>query len=644
MPALMVVVIVSSGENIGISMIVFNILSLIPISRALSKIGDLPGFCDTHGLTEKEMMTSLNTVVRTIMIQHLNELENAWSIGIEGSEEFRRSYHYVNHPDRPKDGLLDRLSYCTHMILRQTWKVTSVDELLAALEGPSKDYIALLESYTNNNVILLTDGKKEKIPEEVLEIASCLFFADALLNPRYSHVLSNYVGMFAKSGRREYFERNWKGYVVVTLFLYKMLLEKYYGSSYADEIGEAKNADDMKSIGYKLWRDALSKIDSTIGVAGWEIQTIDTIDLTGIEDFLDTTCPDHSISIQKDLDAFFGYHQIKLHDGRTKFFAGPVMFIRLLLGELEYRKINNGLEEEIQVARIRHPIPDKGYRFSYGILTWSNPPGWIIFTWCGNDYSGGSTKTMMEIEKNIKVLSKHVDIREYIVSQNDLERYALGKMTSPKGPIHNLTEEEGRHLLFHASRELSEKVSGILMELIVAVLYAAEGYLINWAVEDSVLGDYEVDITACKDDECLVIECSHRMSASISFAEGTIREFGDKIERLTKMENYDGKKFSRIYVTRSKHISDGRLKDVREHLESHDISIVSIEDLIGQSQYSERHREKIKEIIKTLDCWRPGYGTGTTDSEVLDVLTCLDTKDLPELDIDEILGKAMNGW
>ncbi len=612
----------------GKSLKVCDLFAIIPISYAFGKLDELVQFSKKYSIDSKELVSALKIATRAFMSQHVQELDSARNIGIEGSEEYYRSSLYEKHPHRPRVSLLDRLAHCAYVLLKPMWSAESIDEI-TTIYTKSKMYFEVLESFLTKNITLEVNGKTVNIDIAFLSVGSGQFFADSVLNPQYSDVLSNYRGSVVGPKRKSYLEKNWKGYLVTICYFYQGILGTYYGPDYINKMLEATDIDELWSIGESLWRDAIKILDNHVGSDNWVLKVNSETVLDDTASFIGKECPDDSSSTVKKFDEFLKYHKIRLLDGRTKFFGGPVFFIRLLLGEVHFRQMQDKTYTPVEVIKLIHPVSElNGNRFSYGLLTWSNPQGWIIFSWCGNDYSGGSTKTAMEIEKHIKELKKNVNFRTYTISQKELEDFALSRTSMPKGPFRDLSDEEGQRVLFHEARDMVARISSMFMELLVAAIFSNHGFIVNWSLEDSALRDYEIDITARGEDVCYIIECSHRMKSSISFAQEHISEFNAKTQLLSKLKGYDYSEFQCIYVTREKYFTDSRMKSVIADLETNNIMVTSIEHLIEEAELSDNKKERITEILKEMDCWRPGHSDFTTDSEVQDVLGCLDARNL----------------
>jgi len=618
-----------SIEDMGRSLKICNLPAIVAISKTLSDIERLVEFSDKYGIPRETMLSSLSIVLRAFMQQHIAELDFAQIVGIRASREYLASVQQKQHPHRPRKALLDKLAYCAHEKLRPLWSAHKIGQLKHAYES-ARDYFEVIESFFLRNIVLVVEGTENQVDSGFLAIASGMFFSDSVLEYHKSRVLYDYAPH--KKGA-EYLQQNWRGYVAVVGFFYKCLLEQYLGNYYLERIMHAKDLRELSSIGEELWRNTIDLLDREIGTDEWSLRTRPTIDLSMVESFVAKNCSVDADEADEDLANLLGYHRLVLIDGRSKYFAGPASFVRLVYGEIAVRKQNVEVSfQPVEIVRFVHPVSEEGGNsFSYAVLIGSDPPGWVVFTSCANDYSKGSTKTAKEIEHHLQKLGDLVDVKELQVSYAKLEEYALSRTTVAKGPLHYLTDGEALRVLFRKARGLMKCVSGKLLELLVVAIFSKCGYLVNWSLRSAELRELEIDVVARSDKVCYVVECSHRMKRTDQFAADLVSEFCEKETRLSMMDGFEYEEYRRMYVTRAKHFQHEDMAHVIEFLEQNQIEVVSIEDLIEVLELDKKDEVEMIRILQEVDCWKQGSSEWSTGSNVRDVLTCLDTVELPYL-------------
>jgi hypothetical protein len=616
-----------------------DLVALSSLLPAFDIIKDYDVYCTKCNIDEKHRIHGLKMVIRTLCDYHLKILDSSHIFGLAVSEDYLHSLGKTNRQDRPELAQLDKLAKCVYLHLREFWSCGSPREFDIEFRESTQPYLKMLNNLILTNVTLQLDEKQLPNKDMFIKIASLRFFIDALLNPVNESVISQYFGPSSKEGRRRYLERIWEGYKAAIAFLLHQAYSNELEPKYVKIILEAENLKTLHAIGSELYDIVDVLLKAKFGSNDSRLVANPLLNLTHLNEFMTSFCQEPDSLSFKDLDAVFGHRRVRMFDGRSKFFAGPAAFVRLLIGEVEWKKKHpDQYDQKVIVARISHPVPGKdGFRFSYGVRIFSKDEGWLVFTECAaNHYVGGMMKTYHEIEAEIGRVSDFLEVREITVSIDDLEKYVLQQMTSPKGPIPDLTDDEGLRVIFPEARMMAERTSGLLLELITSIVFANWQYGVNWAVRGQSLDDREIDVAGVTNGEFFVVECSNRMKGDMEFAEALVEEFDFKTNGLSQIERFKNRSPTRIYVTREDLIHDDRMQDVIDFLDAHNIEVTSIENLLYKTDIDEKDKIRLLDVLKELDCWRPSGTALESGSGIRDVMICLKTKHWPTFEFSPL--------
>lgn len=614
-------------EAEALDLYIRDLFSILQFETAIASIDSFDKFCDQYNIPEQNRLQGMKTALRCIQEQHLDELESAYVLGLEGSDEFYRS-RLIGRRKRPVSGQVDALSRNAFEALVTLQEGKNTPEVRSAYEAHLSEYIESLRGFFKCNVVLSSEESKAS-ELDLLETSSLHFFIDSLLNPARSHVLDSYLNPFAKHrGRDKHIKGIWREYACAVAFIYREIYESIYGTEFIDMILQADDENKLWEVGRKLEGLCEKRISDQLGARDIRFKLRDKTDFTPLEKLITEAPKPHTRNFYEDLDALFKYLEVKRNDCRSKLFAGPASLVRLIAGEVEFRQ-RNGIKDPAQILRLIHETK-LGNRFSYAVLVDS---GWMVFVWCGNDYSRGSIATWQLVESEIARHGNLIQTQDKPLSIEELEEYIAAKSIQHWGGMQRLTEDEYLRSLVNKAIDLSVKVSGLLFELVVAVLLNKNGYLVDWAVRSPALDKLEVDVTARNKEECYVVECSHRLSSgSMKEAEELVDEFKKKVDGLSKMDGYKDLKFHMVYMTRVHHLRNPAMKDVLEFLISEGIIIASLDSLIKSSKINRKEEDRIRKAVERLDCWRPGEDGFTSESRILDISRCYDMIGLPFLE------------
>ncbi|MBD3159739.1 MAG: hypothetical protein GF309_13235 [Candidatus Lokiarchaeota archaeon] len=606
----------------------FGILSL---TESFEELGDFCSYWENQEIEEKEALEGIRLVLRALLKCHWEELGILEEFNLRRSTQYNNSIGKVRPNRAPVEDTLDHLEVCAYDLLRNLWSINRLQNLGSKYIKPARRYFSFLKNFYKENVSLKIDNQITSDAESYLKIQGVDFFVEALLRPHHKGILWQYFKPIGGESQKAHLRHYWRGFAAAVAFLFKKAFGSRFDSDYVEQILNSANMKDLSKLGQIIQMEVKTEIQDKFGNGKIRLTPVSSPDTDIVDSFLDENCGAFVDQDPQDLDSFFLYKRVKLIEGRSKYFAGPAAFVRLLLGEIKYQErqsSQNDKEQPTQVAKFIHEV-DQGNLFSYAVLVGSKPQGWVIFTSLGNDYSGSSKITHARINEELENLGDSIEVRCRKESLDRLEEYVLSKKTFPEGPISDLNEEEAAKLLFYKARKMAQLQAGIFMEFATQAVKASQNHKTSWAVRnENLLGDSEVDLVTVHEDICRVIECSHRMKADKKWAEKEISEIETKVEAISHMEPFEQLEYRMIYVTREKYIDNDNFEDILGMFDDADIQVQTIEKLISNSKLSDKDNKRLLVRLHELDCWRPGAFERMMDSPIFDLLLYLNRFDI----------------
>ena len=226
----------------------------------------------------------------------------------------------------------------------------------------------------------------------------------------------------------------------------------------------------------------------------------------------------------KKLESLLFWYPFEVIGFRTgRFFSGVQLFISMLAGIVELRKINNN-QEEIYVKIFEHPLSednqDKNY-ISFGILVeryslFADSSGWMIFHNCATDFSGTggfeldrALNTLIELSRihNIKVDKIKIGIdlfNNYLDEKGETLQTSRLFHTIGKEKI----EEKLEEYMLNNEKLISNisEFKGMMFELVI-FYYLQSSNLYDELYCYKTIKTEIIDVYTKKDNEISIFEC-----------------------------------------------------------------------------------------------------------------------------------------
>lgn len=493
------------------------------------------------------MMSAIRTLINAIL--------NSLGLGFEEDIVLRRaSFDGIQLNKVPNTCTKTLLVKNINDKLKRLRGARNIDAFREALEEFKKEVLYYFDDIFSNNVAV--NRKFVMSKDEALRYITMLY-TYIFLNDTSRGIPSGYYVSIL--GNSPVFERggtsnNFEGYKYALQYVWASLLGKDYYSTSMKNLHTTKDWVSCMPLEDRTFEETVTKVkrgedlDSYFGKVRDEIilplEKRLKVDLFSRILVLKHNIPEKVIkslanyhkepqlSKKEYLDfQLLWYSKIEfLETSKHYVFNGVPVFIDLLTGIVEHKK-SMGIDDKSYVCKFVHPdIESGGNDYSYGVLIesygtfGSDYSGWLIFFDCCGDYSGfgGGNHAMAERLIDLYLAKDLIELREMILSKDELESFTANKNTRDIQYLHSPERK--------AKKEFDTIVSqakGLTMELLTYYILTSSGNYLKVAWDTRIDGQ-QYDLIAEKQDELMLIECISKPDNMITDDE--IKKLKEKME------------------------------------------------------------------------------------------------------------------